>query len=710
MLHILIESSPSILQSRTIQFIINYRMKILERDTKSGKGDDCKSRNLGGFSSCTIPSSMTLLMVLTAMVISETNGFVVPSGYHAKPSTLCQYSGCSTTVPNTRRVRLFAANDNDDEEDDDFTPENSMMENFKSSSKKGENIFNDGKLGINIAIDPMTKEEAEELRNQAKELIEEKFEKTLRDMEKMREKAKDELAKAKESREFASQLEAQVQSQNLMDKIDKLTGSFMDATQNARMSTKLAAAADKATAASGQGVEIGSWGVLGDRNVLTDSGFLGSVDSTKFGSVSDQGASTSTSPLEASTQVTTNRVLVVADVQGDPVAKALLPSLKESLETKTKIPNLEIQVLSPSATMPLGANNAACVLLFCTSISQASSLQSIMDRLLRKTFDGGQLGKPPTQLVAISTHGTTRYDKFPFNMQNMMGGGKLEKRLQMEEALVQLVRSRENPPPLDYTIIKLGEKNFVPNSSGANLQLLPGDVLEEMTSVETATAAIVEAMAFQPFARNATVCVEGCVPSHKLGDASFWDESFLPLEGPEVWRNTKASSSKKDSMDLTDLGPASRFDSLVEYVDEWAELLAQTGKGLTTPILAVRGIESRSTKLMKSQDGVRLLFLPTNTGKNYLSREEELKKEKEGSKGGANSALTKANMDEKLRQTLRKKEGGIDVVVEVTKADQIRVRARRCNYAQDAVLKELSEETILKRLQDALKVWKTEHL
>ena len=56
------------------------------------------------------------------------------------------------------------------------------------------------------------------------------------------------------------------------------------------------------------------------------------------------------------------------------------------------------------------------------------------------------------------------------------------------------------------------------------------------------------------------------------------------------------------------------------------------------------------------------------------------------------------------------KEGGVDIVVEVTTDDDLRVRARRCNYADDAVIKELSEETILKQLEGAIAVWKKEHL
>jgi hypothetical protein len=213
----------------------------------------------------------------------------------------------------------------------------------------------------------------------------------------------------------------------------------------------------------------------------------------------------------------------------------------------------------------------------------------------------------------------------------------------------------------------------------------------DAASVQTAAAVIAQAVAFQPFARNATLCVAGSImagSSDDDNDQEFWDTAFLPLEGPEVWRSDG------------NIGDPALYDQLVEYVREWAILLADKGKGLTTPILAAEGIQSRSAHLVASQDGVRLLFLQTKTGKNYLSREEE----KQLEKGDNNSPQVKANMSR------LKKEGGIDLVVELTKQNQLRVRARRCNYADDAVIKELSEETILKRLEDAMVVWKKEHL
>jgi hypothetical protein len=64
------------------------------------------------------------------------------------------------------------------------------------------------------------------------------------------------------------------------------------------------------------------------------------------------------------------------------LAKQLIPVLVEQFEM-ANIPDLQLEVLSPTSTMTLGGNNAACVLVVCTSLSQASSLSSMLDRLLR---------------------------------------------------------------------------------------------------------------------------------------------------------------------------------------------------------------------------------------------------------------------------------------------------------------------------------------
>jgi hypothetical protein len=264
--------------------------------------------------------------------------------------------------------------------------------------------------------------------------------------------------------------------------------------------------------------------------------------------------------------------------------------------------------------------------------------------------------------------------------------GKLDQRRQVEEVLINTVQNRVTEPPLDYTLIKMRE-SF---KDGGDFDLRPGDAVDESTSVQTAAAAIVQAVALQPFARNATMSLTGSTVANEAVDQEYWDTSFLPLEGPEVWRS-------EDS-----LGDVDQYDQLIQYVREWAILLAETGKGLTTPVMAAEGILSRSQNLVNSQDGVRLLFLKTKTGKNYLSRDEEKAREKDGSSSNNNN-----NVDISISRM--KREGGIDVVVEITTDNKLRVRARRCNYANDAIIKELSEGTIVKRLQDAMVVWTKEH-
>jgi hypothetical protein len=239
---------------------------------------------------------------------------------------------------------------------------------------------------------------------------------------------------------------------------------------------------------------------------------------------------------------------------------------------------------------------------------------------------------------------------------------------------------------LDFTLIKVGEFK----GSAKEFDLRPGDVLDDATTVETAAQTIVQAVAYQPFARNATLCVAGALPADMKEDEDnlFWDTAFLILEGPEVWRSE-------------DVGDASVYDQLLEYVQGWAGMLSESGKGLTTPVRADNGIRSRSSHLVQQQDGVELLFLSTKTGRNYMSKEEERQREQATDKQAS-------GISGNFRK--RVKEGGIDVVVEITKENKLRVRARRCNYAEDAIIKELSEETILKRLEDAITVWKKEHL
>ena len=364
----------------------------------------------------------------------------------------------------------------------------------------------------------------------------------------------------------------------------------------------------------------------------------------------------------------------------DPMAKQLVPVFVEQLQSA--IPTLEeINIVKPTDTVPLGGNNAACAIVFCTSLSERSSLNNIMDRLLRRTLQpGGALGSPPTQLIGVTSLGTERTEKFPYSMQNLMGG-KLEQRRQIEEALMATVQNRVTSPPLDYTLCKFGDIK----DSKEDFCMMPGDVLDGTTPLDTATKVLLQAVAYQPYARNATLCAIGTLPRSEEEIDAVWDDAFLRLDGPERERWT-----------TPDLGGPALYDRLCEYLNEWANNFALNPRGLTTPIRVepskLKVVQNKKREGVRERSGVELLFLPTATGKNYLSREEERERESSGRSG-------------KVSRSRLAKEGGIEVVVEITSDDSLRVRAKRCNYADGVPLKELSEETILKRLESAIDVW-----
>jgi hypothetical protein len=608
-------------------------------------------------------------------------------------------------------------------------------------------------LGIDLSLEPLSAKDADRLRTDARKIVEDAIDAGVNDIEDLKKKMNRELEASRRAVNLASELEAKRQSDMLMSKIDNLTGDFLKSSEKSRASTKMAAAASRAmegssaTGNKAKGLEVGTWGILDGRTVVADdditrcsgNGLLGS-----FGNAIREAARSNDAVVEeeepvSSTVVQENRILIIADTNQDKLAKQLIPALLKGFEREEdNIPNLTIDVLSPTSNIPLGGNDAACVIFFFTGLNQPDTMKKILDRLLRKTLatGGGKLGTPPTQLVGISTLGTERFESFPYSVQNFLGG-KLEKRRGIEEVLINAVRDRVTEPPLDYTIIKLKEGDFVSTvedgkgsgQSETDFSLRPGDVSDDATSIETAVQVIVQAIAYQPPARNSTMSVSGSLRSSFLLEKDsmslesqkqedFWRETFTCLDGPELWRTTIYDSGIDSSSEGIDI--ANYYDRLVEYVQEWGNLFALSGKGLTTPVRAYDkgGLDPSSmitpvtSRNILYQEGVRLLFLPTNTGTNYMSRGEEARREKDRREGGDGSASSPAT------QRRISRDGGVDVVVEIVNSidddnnedglerRQLRVRARRTNYAGDAVIKELSETAIVKRLQDAVEVWK----
>lgn len=371
-----------------------------------------------------------------------------------------------------------------------------------------------------------------------------------------------------------------------------------------------------------------------------------------------------------------------------------------------------IDKYSPSAVIPMGGNNAKCAILVSTSLSNGqASAENILGRVLKKTLvaGGGGVTKPPSHFVVVSPVGTERMEQFPYSMQNMMGGGKLKKAREVEEVVTSIVKRRftadSSIPPLDYTILKLGdvvEDSKVSSGKDGLIHVKPGDSLDGKVGVEAAAQVLLQAVALRPTARNATLSVVGGMDKNQDVGEDMWEDWFLRLDGPELWRSEPLAQGGVVDVEQ-------KFEQLASYVNEWSNRYKDgaKGTGLTTPVTVSPSKfspDDTSSTSIRRKFGVRLEFKQTNTGSAYRSKEEERKMERDIP--GKSSTASK----DQLTTMRQKKQGGVEILVEevVQKegSHELRVRAKRCNMDDDTVLKEMSETTILKSLEEAVRVWK----
>ena len=245
----------------------------------------------------------------------------VPSAHcftsHATTSTFISRatSTSTSTARPARTIALFSKYDDDinDEDDDDDEDDNAWDFDENNSSKQ--NLGGTPNLGINMQLEPLTAAQAADLKREATEAINAAFDERLEEVERMKLQVKDDFEKGKKAMSFASDLRAADQTEKLMNKIDQLSGDFLEKNQVLRTGTKMAARADRNMA--GQGIEVGSWGKVSGMNVLTNGGdgLLGSVSANKI-EAGDTGEGTTESSIEVDTQVKgeqEERIMIVCD-------------------------------------------------------------------------------------------------------------------------------------------------------------------------------------------------------------------------------------------------------------------------------------------------------------------------------------------------------------------------------------------------------------
>jgi len=270
-----------------------------------------------------------------------------------------------------------------------------------------------------------------------------------------------------------------------------------------------------------------------------------------------------------------------------------------------------------------------------------------------------QLLKAPQSLrrcVVVSASGTTRADTMPFSLRNV--GGDLDRQKAAEQVAKVLATTRG----FDCAVVHAGK--VVPGAGpGPALELQPGDALDGETTQAMAAAVVEQTLLRQrPLAGNATFSVASAPGSGPALPGDL-DDQFLKLRGPEVWRRP------------VDTGGEEGGRVSAAWLAEWAARWDQPGSGLTTPV-----------KITQLSQGVKLEFVPSKSGDfSTFKEEKEQEKAKEKGKAVPNKGATS------------KDQGGLDILLETIPYPRIRVS--RCSYGPGTVVKEMSEDTILKQLQ-----------
>lgn len=173
------------------------------------------------------------------------------------------------------------------------------------------------KLGIDISLEPLSKQDAEKIREEAKDIINAAIDDGIEDIENLRKKMTKELDQSRKIMQVTSELQAKKKSEELMRKIDRITGDFLDATRDTRASTKMAAAASRAMEGKELGLEMGTWGVLSGRTVVAGtSSLLGSVENAAQQQQKEVAASSRGTTPETTSAVggnAENRIIIIAD-------------------------------------------------------------------------------------------------------------------------------------------------------------------------------------------------------------------------------------------------------------------------------------------------------------------------------------------------------------------------------------------------------------
>lgn len=337
-------------------------------------------------------------------------------------------------------------------------------------------------------------------------------------------------------------------------------------------------------------------------------------------------------------------------------------------------PECESVALAPFAPTALSKSlsGAEALVVICAGAAGSGSggiEPDVVPKLMKAVGPGMR------RMLMVSVHGVDRVDRLPFSLQNAFSGA-LDKQRAAEQEFV--LRARKLP---GYSILRVGklkdDAGGLPASAyegppTSRAELAAGDSLSGELPMSTAASVLVEALR-RDEAVNASFSLGELGSAAKSGiggesgptlssDAAHWDDQFVKLLGPEIYRR--------------------RLDALTPgeaqvWLREWARTFLRPGSQLTTPVA-----------VQDTDDGVLLRFLTIATG--YADFDvEETQDEKW-------AATKPENMEAKAG----KPDGALLLTAEALPNPRIRVS--RAEMADGVVVKEMSETTVLQRLEKDL--------
>ena len=164
------------------------------------------------------------------------------------------------------------------------------------------------------------------------------------------------------------------------------------------------------------------------------------------------------------------------------------------------------------------------------------------------------------------------------------------------------------------------------------------------------------------------------------------------------------------------------IESLTNFLEVWSRISLQNDKGLTTPVTSSKfKISSKGDNNNNDNENIimmtmKLIFRPP---KRYLSYKEQKSMEKNGaipdrknakvdawSPGGVQIEIIATKLQQQQKQQQRTNTRRSTNKDKDTRGSTIGIILRRCDIDGDTIIKRTTERAIIRRLDDAIRIWK----